>query len=710
MRPAIIAGMSVNRRHPFFVVAKQYPRPNATLWIDRVARHCSVQNHPANPWLPLTTIEGFLVVGHFEENPPECEIPDALLIKVKIRKRDYETNLPRCQEVLERFKNDKPNLKEYFTKFCGGIDAAQVRPEKHGISFIHKHDLNPHMAGYSDPEAYLKSDRKKWLHDAFRLKLPIIPAEELRVNELPTNRLSETIISKFKAFCYEAEPNSLYIVLPVGTNATEFKSLVRSEQKTHTDLHLAFGDPDLLNQFLDNRALSGFENIESETRIQPSDTGVLICEPSLGKINKIPDDAMEVLQWALSRCIQVAGTDVHIDPTDAETGTIRIRINGVLRVMGTIPIGLLRSVISICKGLCKKNGFERNKPVDGKFPIKCGDREAQVRLSTIPTEILGSNQNMEAMALRILGVVNIPSLDALGVTQRQLEQLRWVSSRDNGLFLVTGPTGHGKTTTLNCMAREISTQEIVTLTIEDPVEVPIPYAKQSQVNDHPEINYDFKTALKSFLRQDPDFMMIGEVRDEETAEFVIQASLTGHLVFATLHTNSALHSINRLENLGIDRTLIGDSLIGVQAQRLIRTLCTCKIQQKAPENQVEYVKRYCERVEKKLTANPECQDAHHLINGLRQWLEDGITYRADGCTSCNGTGYSRRKAVMEIYLFKGNQEVEDMLMSGATIPEMRKWFASNGHLDIPANMIRMFSLHDTSFDEIKGYIPLIGAL
>jgi general secretion pathway protein E/type IV pilus assembly protein PilB len=223
-----------------------------------------------------------------------------------------------------------------------------------------------------------------------------------------------------------------------------------------------------------------------------------------------------------------------------------------------------------------------------------------------------------------------------------------------------------------------------------------------------DIDFGFKEALPGFLRHDPDVMMVGEVRDEETAKLAIDAAQSGHLVFATLHTNSALDAFNRLTRLGVDRADAASSVIGVQAQRLIRCLCPqCREIVKATDDQRRYVERYRKRIEANLDPEANCRDAKELVGVLDQWLLAGDTYRSSGCGSCNHTGYHRQTAAMEIYLVGNDSEALDMLYEKKPISSLQKHFDRQGFLTVASQMMRMFARHETTYAEIEPYIPLL---
>jgi len=258
-------------------------------------------------------------------------------------------------------------------------------------------------------------------------------------------------------------------------------------------------------------------------------------------------------------------SDVHIEPNKMGL-LIRFRIDGILHDIRTLPNTIKSAVISRIKILAKMDIAERRLPQDGRFQVKFGTREVDLRVSTIPT-VFG-----EKVVLRLLdkskGLIR---LEQLGFIPEQLKEFELIISKSYGIILLTGPTGSGKTTTLYAALNEINSKDKNIITVEDPVEYKLNRVNQIQIK--PKINLTFANTLRSILRQDPDIIMVGEIRDSETAQIAVQAALTGHLVFSTLHTNDASSALTRLIDMDIETFLISSSVIGVIAQRLVRVIC-----------------------------------------------------------------------------------------------------------------------------------------
>ncbi len=336
--------------------------------------------------------------------------------------------------------------------------------------------------------------------------------------------------------------------------------------------------------------------------------------------------------------VKERASDIHIEPAE-DLVRIRFRIDGVLQERLKLDLALLPPLISRLKVMASLDITERRRPQDGRLSLPPTNRAIDIRLSSLPT-IYG-----EKIVMRILGMADlkeIPDLKSLYFSRRNLDTMLRLVERPNGVFFVTGPTGSGKTTTLYAAINQINKPGINIMTIEDPVEIRLPGINQVQVSH--EIHFDFAAALRAFLRQDPDVILVGEIRDVETAKIAAQAALTGHLVFATMHTNNALHAITRLVDIGIEPFLVAPSLIGAMAQRLVRRLCPlCRERYRVPQELVD-----------------------------RLFLHDGqavFFYRAQGCPECNGTGYSGRIGIHEIFVV--TDEIRTLVARGAPMLEIQ---------------------------------------
>src|SRR3990167_504203 len=376
------------------------------------------------------------------------------------------------------------------------------------------------------------------------------------------------------------------------------------------------------------------------------------------------DDApiIRLLNALLSEAIKEAASDVHIE-TFEDHVTIRFRLDGVLREVLEPPRILAPLIISRIKVMARLDIAEKRLPQDGRITLKIGGRAVDVRVSTMPTN------HGERAVLRLLDKQSARlDLAELGMPADTLKLLRQLILKPHGIILVTGPTGSGKTTTLYAALTVLNDKKRNILTVEDPIEYDLVGIGQTQVNT--KINMTFARGLRAILRQDPDVVMIGEIRDLETAQIAIQSSLTGHLVLSTLHTNSAIGAITRLDDMGVEPFLLAYSLTGVLAQRLIRLLCRhCKESRAATAREMELL----------------------LVE------EQSVIYHPVGCAHCRHTGYAGRSGVYELIAM--DEALATMIHDRVSEQHMRK-YARSLFVSIRQDGCRRVLLGDTSLEEV----------
>jgi len=355
------------------------------------------------------------------------------------------------------------------------------------------------------------------------------------------------------------------------------------------------------------------------------DVASIIDEGSEYDIERLRDIANEapvirLVNQLISRAVERGASDVHIEP-GRDAVAIRYRIDGFLQLDRTVPAALRAALTTRVKIMAKLDIAERRLPHDGRIKTAVRGVEIDIRVSTLPT-VFG-----ESIVMRILDRTRVElDFTKLGLDATTQEKLQRLMTLPNGIVLVTGPTGSGKTTTLYTALKNLNRPELKLFTVEDPIEYQLSGINQIQVQ--PQIGLDFPAALRSILRQDPDIVMIGEIRDLETARIAIQASLTGHLVFSTLHTNSAISAISRLIDIGLERYLLASTVAGVMAQRLVRKLCSCS----RPHTKSERM-----HGKLKLAASEGAVD----LSNSRE---------AVGCEACAGTGYRGRTTISELLI------------------------------------------------------------
>ena len=343
----------------------------------------------------------------------------------------------------------------------------------------------------------------------------------------------------------------------------------------------------------------------------------------LGKSNKQLDandqSVVQVVDWLWQYAFDQRASDIHLEPR-REQGVIRFRIDGVLHPVYQMPMGVLTAMTARIKLLSRMDVMEKRRPQDGRIKTRNpGGAEVEMRISTLPTAF------GEKMVMRIFDPeTTVKELDALGFSRHDAERWEALVKRPNGIILVTGPTGSGKTTTLYSTLKRVATEEVNVSTVEDPIEMIEASFNQTQVQT--QLDFGFPEGLRALMRQDPDIIMVGEIRDQATAEMAVQAALTGHLVFSTLHTNDAPSAITRLMELGVPAYLINATLLGVLAQRLVRTLCPlCK----APDASVS---------------------REILEQAVKPWQLSGSykPFKPVGCVDCRMTGFRGRMGLYEL--------------------------------------------------------------
>jgi type IV pilus assembly protein PilB len=370
------------------------------------------------------------------------------------------------------------------------------------------------------------------------------------------------------------------------------------------------------------------------------------------------------------QAVQDRASDIHFEPFENEF-RIRYRVDGALYEMSPPPKHLALPVVSRIKVMANLNISERRLPQDGRINFPMGNRQIDLRVSTLPTQF------GESVVLRVLdrSSVNL-EIESLGFPKYVYDYVTEVIQRPNGIFVVTGPTGCGKTTTLYSCLRRVNVMDSKLLTAEDPVEYDIEGIMQVAI--HEAVGLTFSKALRSFLRQDPDIIMVGEMRDLETAQISIQASLTGHLVLSTLHTNDAPGAVTRLVDMGVEPFLISSTLMAVLGQRLVRTICKdCRTPFEPTENQLA------------------------LLNLSPHDLGDKVFYYGRGCTTCNDTGYKGRKGIFE--LLTVNDAVRGLINERAPTVVLRQKAVELGMITLREDGLRSIFEGDTTIEEVVKY-------
>jgi type IV pilus assembly protein PilB len=382
---------------------------------------------------------------------------------------------------------------------------------------------------------------------------------------------------------------------------------------------------------------------------------------------------IKFVNYLISNAVREGASDIHIEPKEKVMKT-RYRIDGVLFETMQSPIKMHPAVVSRIKIMSNLDISERRLPQDGKIKVSVGGRAIDLRVSILPT-----NQG-EKVVIRVLDSKSIlRGLEQLGMEPDVMEEFSRQIKLPHGIFLVTGPTGSGKSTTLYSALPQMDSEKLNISTVEDPVEYELDFCNQVQIND--KIGLGFASSLRSLLRQDPDVIMIGEIRDNETARIAVQAALTGHLVLSTLHTNDAASSITRLVNIGIDAYLIAASLNAVLAQRLVRKIC------------------------------PKCKKTYQLPSKMREYIKSsGIKvkqfYHGAGCDDCRGSGYIGRVGIYEFLII--DDTFREMINSDSSVNNMRRVFRESGHRSLFEDGLVKVKQGLTTIDEVLRVTEVYG--
>lgn len=530
------------------------------------------------------------------------------------------------QEQLDRAKQEASKtgtpLEKALEKlgFISEVDIAQVVAESIGVPFM---DLTDYLV---DPEVV------KLVPEATAKKYKVIPL--FRIGDSLTVAM--------------ADPHDIAAIdeIRIKSNMDAVDSVLSTPemiQRAIDQYYNAQGSIDELAKGLTK------EKLEEKSKGSKGLAGIVEETPIIKLVNLI-----------IMQAVKDRASDIHIEP-EKDKVRIRYRIDGILHEVQDMAKHLQNVLASRIKVMAKMDIAETRNPQDGRIQLKMESKSLDLRVSSFPT-VHGEN-----IVLRILDKSSLLlGLKDLGFLESDLKEFNKVILRPNGIILVTGPTGSGKTTTLYAALSTINSPELNIITIEDPVEYEIPLVRQTQIN--PKAGLTFANGLRSILRQDPDIIMVGEIRDKETAEIAIQASLTGHLVFSTLHTNDAASALTRLIDMGIEPFLIASSVIAILAQRLVRVIC------------------------------PSCKEKYtpaEEVWGDLKLTERFDFYRGKGCMKCKNTGFSGRIGIYELLLM--SEEIKNMVTAKISANEIKNKAINLG----------MYTLYDDGIQKVKNGITTL---
>ncbi len=495
----------------------------------------------------------------------------------------------------------------------------------------------------------------------------------VQIDESVLKLVPDSLVAKYRAMpvCFDPDnPNILKVAMadPMDLTAVDDISISSGLQ---VEPMLSFDDDlgEVIGKYYgsaqameaaeaykaENAALLGTEDEEAQAEIDNS--------PIVLLVNQIIEGG-----------VRQRASDIHIEALESKV-RVRYRIDGALKEVMNYEIGIMPAITARIKIIGGMDIAEKRKPQDGRITIVVDRKEFDVRVSVLPT-VFG-----EKTVMRLTSKDGLTKPKAgLGFSEEEIEVFDGILSNPHGIILVTGPTGSGKSTTLYTSLSELNKEEVNIITVEDPVEANINGINQVQVNVKAEMT--FAAALRSILRQDPDIIMIGEIRDGETAKIAVQAAITGHLVVSTLHTNSAASTVTRIIDMGIEPYVAGDALVGVIAQRLVRRLCTsCRIPRLA-------------------------DDDEKVILGVKDPDDDVVIYEPDGCPLCNDTGYSGRIGVYE--MMPVSKALQAVIAKGATADVIEKQALEEGMSTLKMSAARHVLRGTTSMAEMKKIVYTTG--
>ncbi len=563
---------------------------------------------------------------------------------------------------------DDGRLTQEDANVLSGAARSKEQALMHPLSYLASQALDDQ----GSPGKLLTADvLNEWL--AAKVDLPLVHIDPLKINvSAITEIMSFAFAKRHDILCVEVTPDEVVIAC---AQPYSYEWISQVEHVARKSVRRVFADPaDILRYIVEfytlARSVSGADGVAS--------SGVTNFEQLL-ELGSLTDPEandkhiVNIVDWLLQYAFDQRASDIHIEPR-RDIARMRFRIDGVLHHVYELPAAVGSAVTSRIKVLGRMNVAEKRKPQDGRIKTKRPDgREVELRLSTLPTAF------GEKLVMRIFDPdVLLRSFIELGLTGDDFERWQSMVQRPNGIVLVTGPTGSGKTTTLYSSLKQLATDEVNVSTIEDPIEMVEESFNQTQVQHN--IELDFAAGVRTLMRQDPDIIMVGEIRDLETAEMATQAALTGHLVLSTLHTNDAPSAVTRLLDLGVPSYMISATVLGVMAQRLVRTLC------------------------------PHCKESvdvdeaawNELVSPWRAPLPQNV-FRPVGCLECRNTGYLGRQGIYEILPL--STEIKQQMSQSSDLSALRRAAIKEGMRTLRLSGAQKVAAGVTTIEEVMRVSP-----
>lgn len=527
-----------------------------------------------------------------------------------------------------------------------------------------------------------------------------IPFVEIDPRDIPydiLNKIPERIARQYNAVVFKEDPDGTLHLAMDDPDDVQAVSFIQKQIGENTKIYVATRENIL--SCLENYRGDVSKELSEVIKVQRA--GEETAEQTVSEAEVAEDSPIaQTVNLLLEYAIRSNASDVHIEPRENYV-QIRYRIDGVLKEVNQLPLNVLSALISRVKILANLKIDERRVPQDGRFKINVAGKQYALRVSTLPTS------DGEKIAMRILDESNQAlGLQELGYWGHSLEVVTEAMTEPDGMILVTGPTGSGKSTSLFSILTQLNKPEVNISTIEDPIEYKIPGVNQTQTN--PKAGMTFANGLRALLRQDPNIIMVGEIRDAETADLAVQAALTGHLVFSTLHTNNAATSLPRLLDMGIEPFLIASTVKAVIGQRLVRRLCTVCRQNYTPDTmEIEGLTRLFHLEDQRGFAylhDLEQQAAQQLIGGDTPLSTDGSSIKTlwkaspDGCDNCNHTGYKGRIGIYET--LANSRTVQRLIMANATSDQIQDQAIKEGMMTMQVDGLIKALRGNTTVEEV----------
>ncbi len=662
------------------------PRETCSVEAENALRKLGRFPTTDSPWLPVSTLGPCIIFAHYAPKSDDMwGVPSSFAIRVAINQDQYEkirkdlvmrlssAPLPSANPLEN---TPAPNFPS------GDLESAfkwlvETYPyndhERERFSMLYAESFDKH--GTLDREAYNGIMGGLGVALQYITQGPSLlcfnPDETPRQEEFPSQLLEKHNVYPLykgdqKVYLLSAQESNYAFEdewLSHGNEAVDFVPVLADEKAIRNLISRTGSKVEGAPGIEVKKSTLSLSDSESLVEIEPDD----MAEINPQNLNHSPE---ELIHWVLYAAINGRASDLHLEKY-YNVARFRARIDGRLRNVYTAPEEMMPRFIALIKNYANMSQ-SRQEALDGRFGLAIGQRRVDVRVAAVPCR-----NEMQKVIMRFLDKQDgLKKLSELNFSQRQSTIVKRVMSRDQGLVLITGPTGSGKTTTLYALINSVNDEGLNIHTIEDPIEYEIEGINQTQTD--PTHDLTFANGLRALLRSDPDVILIGECRDQETATSAINASLTGHLVLTTLHANDSLRAISRLLSMGVEPHLVGDSLAMSQAQRLVRRLCN-----------------YCKRP---VTPNPQMLELFKR-QAVRYENTDQPIYMANGCDECNGTGYTGRVALME--MAEMTADISDLIERQATQVELKKAALKTGFQTLYQEGLTHVIAGNTTLDEIQ---------